>query len=199
MSIDGIILAAGCSTRAERFKMTEKLLGKPVIEYAVETMSKVCSTIIVVAGHQSEKLFYLPRKYANVRIVQNDLYPQGMFCSVMAGLKASFSDRVFVIPGDYPAVSVNTVFCMKQRQNCDILVPSYRGKIGHPVLLRKEAVSKLQRDGFLTLWEFISQYGYQILEVDDPGILLDIDYPEDFWAIADYLRKQHAHNHNRFN
>lgn len=46
--VDGLILAAGLSTRAKAFKLGLRVEGKTIIERSVEGMYDICSKVIVV-------------------------------------------------------------------------------------------------------------------------------------------------------
>jgi molybdenum cofactor cytidylyltransferase len=69
-----------------------------------------------------------------------------------------------------------------------ILSPSYEGRRGHPVLVAKtewKAILRLADDQ--TLRDFLRQRAREIsyLVVDDPGILYDVDTPEEYRKIMD--------------
>ncbi|MCX6553989.1 MAG: NTP transferase domain-containing protein, partial [Candidatus Aminicenantes bacterium] len=53
---EGILLAAGCSSRSGTFKMELPLAGKPLLLWSLEAMAAVCRRIIVVAGYAPEKI-----------------------------------------------------------------------------------------------------------------------------------------------
>lgn len=189
MTAEGIILAGGYSSRAGEYKLTREMLGKPVIERVITAMSAVCCRIVVVTGHEPERLGCLPAKYPTVTLAHNSLYPKGMFSSVLTGCRAITGGKIFITPGDCCAVSQETYLKMGQ-ENKDILVPVYEGKRGHPIVLSKGAISALLSGNFCTLQEFIEGAGYETIEVGDPGILMDIDFPSDFLKMENYLRKK---------
>lgn len=188
MKICGVILAAGCSSRAGEFKMTCKIKDKPMIEHIIETMDGLCDSIIVVTGSQREKLYYLMGKYDKVRLVYNENYHDGMFSSVLTGLKYFNDDAVFICPGDYPAIGLNTYQKLSEK-DYGVQVPGYEGIPGHPVYIRKDFVEKLNNGSFSTLKEFINSCDYHMVQVDDPAILMDVDYPDDFLHIESYLQE----------
>ena len=74
----------------------------------------------------------------------------------------------------------------------DIVIPTYGGKRGHPVLMRGELVSEiLVRPAASSLRDYIESRGYATVEVDDEGILWDLDTPEDYERLlARYERRQ---------
>lgn len=191
MSICGIILAAGLSSRAGIFKLTFRICSKPVIEHVVETMSHVCQSIIVVTGYQAEKLSYLGAQYENIRLIRNERYNEGMFGSVKSGLNLSDADRFFIIPGDCACVSPRTYSSLAQADG-DIVVPVYNGRKGHPVLIGRAAAASILESRFPTLRDHILAAGFRTFETDDAGILMDIDCPEDIARAELYLSGRHT-------
>lgn len=192
MIVEGIILAAGLSSRAGTYKLTLELNGKTVIERCIEGMYDACSKVIVVGGYKIFKLAPVLYKYSKVKLVNNQDYQTGMFGSVIKGFRHTEGDKVFMIPGDYPFVSQD-VYKSLLDTNQNIVIPRYEGKIGHPVLINKEMISQLLHfSGISNLREFISKQGFTALEVDCPGILMDIDTPEDYIKAKNYLK---THNY----
>ena len=70
--IVGIILAAGKGTRInakDANKVSYLFLGKPIIEYCVETFKKVCDKTIVVIGAFSESVKKVLKNHKNIKLV----------------------------------------------------------------------------------------------------------------------------------
>ena len=185
MKIDGVILAAGYSRRAGSFKMELPLGEKTLLERTIDGMMNFCSRVIVVAGYKSEKIFPLKTKYANVDIVLNPLYARGMFTSVQAGIRQVTSGWFFFTPGDYPLVS-RTVYqqlleASNQFPGAAILIPVFKNRKGHPILLNRTVVKELlEEPQDSNLRNFIRRKGFVVVEVEDDSILLDIDTGEDY-------------------
>ncbi|HEX9059620.1 MAG TPA: NTP transferase domain-containing protein, partial [Clostridia bacterium] len=104
MIIEGIILAAGFSSRAGAYKLTLDLGGKTVIERCIEGMYDTCSSILVVGGYQIKNLAPVLEKYSKAMLVYNKNFEDGMLSSIVEGFKHVKGDRTFMIPGDYPFV-----------------------------------------------------------------------------------------------
>lgn len=83
MIIEGIIPAAGFSSRAGTYKLALELKGKSVIERCIEGMYNTCSKIIVVGGYNIEKLAPVLDKYSKIKLIYNENYQSGMFSSVI--------------------------------------------------------------------------------------------------------------------
>lgn len=183
--IEGIILAAGYSSRAKSFKMTLPLDGKTVLENCLQGMIDFCDKIIVVGGYQVEKIIPIVKAYPQVELVYNEYYSKGMFSSVKKGLRYITSKRFFLTPGDYPAISKDTYRIMLNTAG-EIVVPVFNSQRGHPVLLASYLIPEIsQRES--NLKEFINTKGFTAVSVQDEGILLDIDTWEDYLKIKDYL------------
>ena len=187
MIIEGIILAAGFSSRAGTYKLTLELNGKTVIERCIEGMYDACSKIIVIGGYNIEKLAMILDKYTKVKLVYNENYQTGMFSSVIKGYSQTEGDKVFMIPGDYPLVS-HDVYESLLRTNANIVIPTYEGTKGHPVFMNRKIINLLLSSKHIrSLREFIANEEFTVLEVGCPGVLMDIDTPEDYIHAQEYL------------
>jgi CTP:molybdopterin cytidylyltransferase MocA len=58
--------------------------------------------------------------------------------------------------------------------------PQWRGRRRHPVLLPKAAVNNLARSEAADLKQFLLAYEVATCELDDPGLDVDIDSPQDY-------------------
>ncbi len=180
MRIEGIILAGGFSSRAGAYKLTFELGGKTVIERCIEGMYNTCSRIVVVGGYKVKKLNPILDKYPKIELVYNKNYETGMFSSVIEGFKHAKGDRIFLIPADYALIDQNVYESLLSVKS-DIVIPTYKGKKGHPVLMDKRMSSLLlSSTNYSNLREFISNHEFKTLEIKSSGILMDIDTPEDY-------------------
>lgn len=180
MSREGVILAAGLSSRAKTFKMLLSLNGKTVIENTIDNMLEFSERIIVVGGHKIELLQTIIKKYKNVDLVFNENYEEGMFSSVKCGLKAVKGDEFFFTPGDYPLVCKD-VYSKIIGEVGDIIIPTYKGKKGHPILIKSSFIREiLEESRYETLRDFIDSKSPKFIEVSHKEILMDIDTIEDY-------------------
>ena len=180
MNVEGIILAAGLSNRAGAFKMEWLLAGRPLIHHTIDSMADFCSRIIVVGGHKIERLMELTRDYANLRVVLNEHYIRGMFGSVKEGIKYLQGEKFFLIPGDCPLVTKEVYRKLLHTQG-DIVIPTFQGRKGHPVLIKTFLAEEILREADdSNLGNFIRRKGFETAAVDDRGILLDIDTRQDY-------------------
>jgi len=180
MDIEGIVLAAGFSSRMKKFKMEMLLDGKTLIERSVESLDKVCSRIIVVAGYKIERIREILKDYENVEVVFNKEFEKGMFSSFKIGISQIKTEKFFLLPGDIPFVGQD-VFKKLLSQKGDIIIPVLKGRKGHPVLINSSLIDEIleePEDSNLKL--FINKKGFTTVAVQDKAILFDIDTEEDY-------------------
>lgn len=192
-TVDGILLAAGCSSRAGMFKMEALVGGKPLLLWGLEAMAAFCRRLIVVAGSDAEKIAGLVAGRPGVELAINERFAQGMFASVQAGVARVRAPRFFLLPGDMPLVRA-AVFRELLRREADIVVPACAGRRGHPVLLAGAlAPAILAEPPGSNLGAFIRRRGCETVEVDDPGILADLDQADDLPELDAMLRARCDH------
>ncbi|MDZ7796905.1 MAG: NTP transferase domain-containing protein [Candidatus Marinimicrobia bacterium] len=100
-----------------------------------------------------------------------------------------------MLPGDQPAVSPST-FRRMMKERAEIVIPRYKGKKGHPVLFKASCIPGITAmDDTGILRDFIHQKNnVTIVDVDDPGIGMDVDTPQDLKVVVDYYRKYRVKN-----
>lgn len=186
MRIEGIILAAGFSSRAGTFKMELPFGKKKLLRRAVDGMKHCCSRVIVVGGFKIERVMEIVKNCPDVRVVLNKNYQKGMFSSVQEGVRHVNGDIFFIMPGDHPLITKETYRKLIDELTAagpdrDIAVPVYKDRKGHPVLLRKKIKEELLREPHdSTLKKFIHRKGFLPVPVDNSGILVDVDTREDY-------------------
>lgn len=108
--------------------------------------------------------------------------PMGMGHSIAAGVAArSNASGWLVLPGDMPMVQPKTLSAVAQAlDHHPVAYAQHRGLRGHPVGFSAELYSELVRlTGDQGARRLLARYPAHEVEVDDPGVLLDIDTPED--------------------
>lgn len=177
--VEGIVLAAGSSSRAGCFKMELPLGDKMLIERSIEGMYNVCSNVIVVGGYKVERLREILSVYPKVQVVENANWQSGMFSSVKVGVKQVSGTRFFLLPADVPLVS-ESVFRKLLDASAKIAIPVFKGTKGHPVLFDSSIKACIvnESDGS-TLRDVIHRTGYTAVEVDEEEILIDVDTQAD--------------------
>lgn len=186
MDVQGIILAAGLSSRAQSFKMTLELNGKTVIENTIDNMLEYCSRIFVVGGFQIERLLPIIQPYDGVELLHNENYLEGMFSSVIKGIEAISTPSFFLTPGDYPMIS-GEVYQELLKHRAPVVIPSFEGRKGHPILAETNLIKRTIKDNrYHTLRDVVGELETIVVPVGCRGIIQDIDTMEDY----EILQKQ---------
>ena len=190
--IAGIILAAGASSRMGSPKALLEYRGETFIQRLVRVLSAVCDPVIVVLGYHAETLRSAVR---DATIVVNPAPERGQLSSLQTGLAAMPADieGFLFTPVDSPAVEIATVERLasefRRRDPAKLLViPRFEGKRGHPVFATRAIADELSalpltaqaRD---VIRGHVAQTLY--IDVDDPGILTDIDDREAYRRLSE--------------
>jgi molybdenum cofactor cytidylyltransferase len=187
-----VMLAAGSSTRMDTWKMMLPWGSSTIIEQSVRTALKVCSRVILVVGFRAEELIDVFGDWPQIEVATNPGYRAGMFSSVQRGVQAVTKGDFFLALADMPGVSeriygdllvwsgrLSRVFAAKQTPYA--VIPQYRGKKGHPLLLSAGMRARiLQTEITKTLRDVLAEVPTVIVPADEPGILHDIDTPADY-------------------
>lgn len=203
MKIQGLIAAAGRSSRMDGFKPLMELNGFPMIRMTVQSFKNAgIRDITVVTGCRHEELETLLWPLG-VETVENSAYQEtDMFASVRLGLShilekcgAAVPDAVFFLPGDIPLVSPESMKKMKQGilyagKDTQALLPMVKGEAAHPpVLLAKGLKPVLHFQGKGGLQGALASLNVEKIELlSDAGALADADYRSDFEKLAHYAR-----------
>jgi len=185
--VAALVLAAGRSRRmAGVNKLLEDFAGKPLVRHAVEAaLASRADPVTVVTGHMEDAV----RTALNglgVEFVHNPDFAQGLSTSLRAGLAAigEEADGVIVCLADMPGVSAglldSLIDAFSPSQGRLIVVPTYKGKRGNPVLFStrfSEALMAVKGD--VGARHLIGANAEAVVEVEaDRAALIDVDTPD---------------------
>jgi len=183
-----IILAAGESKRMGSPKMLLPFGNTTIIEKVIENVvsSGIENTIVVLGSSGDEILKRI--EGMSVRHCYNENYKEGMLSSVKCGFRnlPEKYEAALVLPGDYPGIGpviINMLINSFRHSVKKIVLPLFRGKRGHPILisneLREEVMQLSPEKG---LRELQDKFPDDVLEVDvnDQTVLKDIDTIDDY-------------------
>jgi len=109
--------------------------------------------------------------------------PVGMGHSIAAGVGAAGdAEGWLILPADMPLIQPASILAVAQGlQNSPVCYAQFRGRQGHPVAFGTELYSELVGlKGDEGARRVVSRYPAHAIEVDDPGVLVDLDTPADF-------------------
>ena len=146
--ISAILLAAGQSKRMDgENKLTKKIQGVPLIKYSVKNiLASSINELIIVLGHQKEIIEKLIDKNEKIKFIFNKDFESGMASSIKTGLNnlPKKTEAFFICLGDMPMVSHDIYNqLIKSKDNKEIIVPTYKGQQGNPVLFNKSMKEKI--------------------------------------------------------
>lgn len=187
--IVGVLLAAGEGSRFGSDKRLQPLAdGTPLAVAAARNLRAGCDEVLAVLRPDDTALAAL-LVAADCRVIYCAEAEQGMGHSLAAGVRASPEAAGWLIAlADMPAIvpASHATVAAALRQGASIAVPTFEGRRGHPV-------------GFAARWraELLALHGDQgarrllqaapaeieLVALDDPGILADIDTPADLAAM----------------
>ncbi|MGQ4809531.1 Molybdenum cofactor guanylyltransferase [Candidatus Entotheonellaceae bacterium PAL068K] len=190
MQVVGVVLAAGESRRMGRLKALLPFGLRTVIEQVLNPLLQIeLAEVVVVLGHRAPDIAAVIQSLP-IRLLYNPHYQQGMTTSVQVALRAimpvpdayllALVDQPHIGPG--PAQQLLAAFARTQK---GIVIPTYRGQRGHPLVLASQ-----YRQDVLALGE---QQGLHLVTrghpddtlevpIDDDAILRDMDYPAEYEA-----------------
>ena len=168
--------------------------NKPVISHCLDTLitSEIIDIVVVLGRHSIEILRLLGPLPNQVKVAYNDIPGSEMAESVRIGLgvlKPS-SSGVLVCLSDHPMVSdttIKTIIAVHREDPDKILIPRYRGAKGHPTLFPLPLVRGVLTG--LTLRQITARHPekVQYIEVQDEGVVLDLDTVEDYRKLSEKL------------
>jgi len=189
--VSAVVLAAGRSTRMGEAKQLLRIDEQKMLERTIENVSASrVEEAVLVLGFEAESIRReLPAALLDgVKIVVNENHQSGMASSLREGLAAVNleSDAALIVLADQPLVRPETMNEIVERfcgADAEIVIPHYQGSRGNPVLLGRSVFAEaMALEGDVGCRSIFAQHTKGILrvDVDDPGILADIDSREDY-------------------
>lgn len=194
-NVAAVLLAAGRSRRMGAFKPLLPFGGKTVIERCVASLCEAgIEEIVVVLGHRAvelrESLSHLP-----IGFVLNEDAEGEMAASVRRGIEW-VSERMkaaLIALADHPAVSPQTIKFLietQRRTGASFIIPQWRGRGGHPVLVdlqyRRELLRLDAAGGLRGLFETHAEEVLRV-EVACPYVTRDMDTWEEYAALHEEI------------
>jgi molybdenum cofactor cytidylyltransferase len=187
--ISGILLAAGESRRMGSPKALLRYQGQTFIErICTAFLTAGVDELIVVLGARADELRQALPSHPALRTVVNARYFQGQLSSLMSGIGAlsSESEAAVVNLVDHPLIAGETIKALItsfRAAPVPIIIASYQGRRGHPVLFSSRVYGEILAaplDQGAKVVVRKDPNRVHELPLDDPGILADIDTPEDY-------------------
>ena len=184
-----VVLAAGAGSRyhGARHKLSEKLGGDTVLVRTLRNaIASEMTVVLVISENLIAEAKGLVAPEDMVVVDSRSQVGWGMGDSIAAGVSIHASATGWlVLPADMPLVrpaSLRAVAVALDQQ--PIAFAQHRGRRGHPVGFGAELFSELvMLKGDEGARRLLARYPTAAVELDDPGVLFDIDTVDDL-AVA---------------
>ena len=186
--ISAILLAAGQSKRMNgENKLTKEIQGTPLIKHSVQNiLDSSVQELIIVLGYQKEIIEKLIDKNKKIKFIFNKDFENGIASSIKTGLNnlSEKTEAFFICLGDMPMVNHDIYNqLIKSKGNKEIIVPTYKGQQGNPVLFNKSMKEKIMSiTGDVGAKKILELNKDKILnlEINNQGITKGFDTQDDF-------------------
>ncbi|HUB34708.1 MAG TPA: nucleotidyltransferase family protein [Bryobacteraceae bacterium] len=193
-----LILAAGESRRMGSPKALLQYRSETFLGRLVRLMATRCAPVVVVLGASADQI----REHApsGCKLVWNPDYLSGQTSSMQCGLRAlpPAVDGVLFTLVDHPAVAQETIDALLPgRPNAHgsaapvLRIPRCGGRRGHPIWFSAELIPEflaLPTTGAARDVVRAHAAETEFFDLDDPGILADIDDPAAYRALTGAVR-----------
>ena len=184
MNIVGLLLAAGSAKRFGSDKLRHALPHGVAIAVQAARHLRSQTDVVAVVRPGSEELAHALQD-EGCRVVICDNAAEGMGASLACAVRAvEGADAWLVALGDMPYVRPSSIAAVRAalEGGASLAAPYFRARRGHPVGIgarfRQELLSLGGDEGAKAV---LSAHGAELLKipVGDPGVIRDIDRPED--------------------
>ncbi len=192
MKIAGLILAAGRSSRMGRDKALLEYRGRSFLNHLIFLALPRVDKLVVVLGHNAEQIAPALTTSSRVDIVVNADYDRGMLSSLQTGLVqiGEEADWILWMLVDHPVVrgrSLDRLLDAARQTEAPLVIPRFHEERGHPIAISRRVVQDLLRlPPEASPQDAVRRrYGETLfLDLDDAGVLRDVDTPRDFSDLA---------------
>jgi molybdenum cofactor cytidylyltransferase len=187
-----VILGAGASRRMGRPKLTLPWRDSVIVDYLIKEWRELgaAQITIVVSADNHSLIDSLDRiDFCESQRIVNPDPDRGMFSSIhcaaqWSGWETDLTHMVVTL-GDQPHLQRSTLTGLIKagaKMPSHVCQPAVAGRAKHPVLLPWPDFEELQTSSQPTLAHFLQerQQRRHLVEMDDPGLSLDIDTPDDY-------------------
>ncbi len=196
-AIDGIVLAAGRSSRMGQPKAELELEGRTFLDRCLDALlAGGCRSVVVVLGRLAETAAATRRDRDGVVFTLNPEPGSQPIASLRIGLAALPADAagVAVLPVDAPAVRPGTVLRLVDAFSAApgttglVVRPVYAGVAGHPTIFARALFPELMSAELPRGAEsVVAAHAAARLDVavDDPGVAANVNTPDEYQRLVE--------------
>ncbi|MDA0734206.1 MAG: nucleotidyltransferase family protein [Chloroflexi bacterium] len=187
-----ILLSAGESRRMGQLKALLPWQGASLLEHQVGALKAGgANRVIVVVGHQAERLRPLVAEIADVTCVLNPDYLTGKTTSIKAGINGLAVNKpqtLLMLNVDQPRSAETIRLLLEAHQSAPVLltIPTFQGKGGHPIIIDGSLIDEIlaieeDTQGMKAVMQRHSEQTQRVA-VESPEVLWDLNTPEQYQA-----------------
>ncbi|MBI4296905.1 MAG: nucleotidyltransferase family protein [Chloroflexi bacterium] len=185
----GLLLAAGESVRMGQAKALLPWQGRPLLQFQMTSLLEASvAGVVVVLGHEAEKLRSLLKNCPQAQVVVNADYKLGRSSSIKVGVRQVplEAGSLLILGVDQPRPShiLKALLETHRRAGSAITIPLYKDRRGHPPIFASALFPELlaiseEKQG---LREVLVRHRAQVqeVEVDSEAVLLDLNTPQEY-------------------
>jgi molybdenum cofactor cytidylyltransferase len=197
--ISGLVLGAGASSRFGQPKQLLPFKGTTLLGWVINQAEQAMGLdeVVVVLGRAAEEIRSRV-DFGGAKIIENPVFGEGCASSYRAGIGALDvnSEAIMIILGDQPGVdpeTINQVADGWRQSDGQIMLASYHGRKGHPMIFARPLFDKLVGlHGDKAAWKIVDANPDLVRE-----IALDRPFPEDIDTQEDFMRMRTAEDNAR--
>ena len=185
------MLAAGESTRMGKSKALLSWQSKYLIEYQIASLV-TCGVkeVVVVLGHEAEKITDAVTFENQTRIVVNENYKSGKSSSVITGLQnmAANAGDILILAVDQPRTPNLLIDLIKahNRNVSKITIPVFQNRGGHPIIFPNDLLTQMMKiDESTKGLRYIVNNNPELVnrwETQNPEVLIDVNTMQSYTA-----------------
>jgi len=187
----GVLLAACTGSRFDPDGLRNKLLaplpeGGTVAHESAHRLLLVVPKVIAVLRPGAEALARVLNE-AGCDVIFSADAVRGMGASLAAGVAAAEDAESWIVAlADMPRIAPDTIGAVARAvdEGAALAAPYYQGRRGHPVGFgAQHRAALLALDGDAGARALLGSHAVTRIDVDDPGVLRDIDTPADLQGL----------------
>jgi molybdenum cofactor cytidylyltransferase len=186
-SVAGIILAAGKSRRMGKNKLLLSYKDKPIVQHVIDAAmaSPLHPLFLVMAEEAPAFANHINAGSCTPVYHSRTAYSDSLKAGLAAACKKQCPGAMFLL-GDQPLVTVDTITRLIQafkREPQRWVAPLWQGQRGNPVIAPRSWFDRIfTLTGDTGPRHFLQHPDacLKLVEVNDPGVIYDIDTPDDY-------------------
>ena len=197
MSITGILLAGGKSSRMGTEKGEVILLGRKMMNFPLDALGHVCDEILISTCNESFKR-------GKNRVICDEIPGLGPIGGIFTCLKKSGSEINIVLSYDMPFVTADLLrYLVDCSENFEITAPSLENELPEPLctVYKKSIIPVIEKlirekkysvNGLFPLTKFNHISIHRDLPFFNPYLFYNVNKPEEFEKIHGVIQSQNS-------